>query len=426
MLNKIEIFLRNNPILFKFARTIHSLFRPVYNGIKNVINKILRQCRIKKVLQISCPYKVYQSSDKHTFFGYYDKSPFSKNGKFLLAMTVDIDNQPLKDPCVANIGYFDLNTPDIFVNIGLTTTWCWQQGARLMWFPSNESQLILYNKPINGSFGSVIQDIETKQTVRKMNFPVYDIEQTGRFAATLNFGRLARLRPGYGYINFPDITKDVKIPENDGVWICDIQQNKKELILSMDRLARYNKNETIPDGNHYVNHLCFNPEGSRLLFFHIIVTKTIRRTMAFTCDLDGENLVLLNDGRNVSHYTWKNNDELLFFSEGEKGYAYYLHKDHTAQYSDISSKILINDGHPSFVNPYTILTDTCPLGFFHEQKLLFLTLSGKISKIAMFYSPFSYQGEIRCDLHPRYDANLNKVCVDTPISKGRKMIVIDI
>ena len=40
------------------------------------------------------------------------------------------------------------------------------------------------------------------------------------------FSRLARCRPGYGYINFHDITIDKNEPDNDGVFLCNLNTNE--------------------------------------------------------------------------------------------------------------------------------------------------------------------------------------------------------
>ena len=40
--------------------------------------------------------------------------------------------------------------------------------------------------------------------------PVYSVANNGKFALTLDFSRLHRLRPGYGYSNLPDETRKEK------------------------------------------------------------------------------------------------------------------------------------------------------------------------------------------------------------------------
>ena len=47
----------------------------------------------------------------------------------------------------------------------------------------------------------------------------------------LNYGRLARLRMVTGYPGAPDWSKDDSAPENDGIFIVDIQTGKKRLLV---------------------------------------------------------------------------------------------------------------------------------------------------------------------------------------------------
>ena len=49
------------------------------------------------------------------------------------------------------------------------------------------------------------------------------------------------------------------------------------------------------------------------------------------------------------------------------------------------------------------------------------------NKIASFFNPSNYYGEFRCDLHPRWNRDGNKICVDSPnTGTNRKMYIINI
>ena len=380
--------------------------------------------RLKKKISTNYNYIILSSKKRHTFFGYYDKTPFDNAGKILLAHSADIKNISLKKPYTVEIGYFNINEPLKFISVGKTDSWCWQQGARLMWFPHAENKFIIYNKIINNKYASLIQDLYSEKIIKQFDFPVYDIDSSGKFAATLNFSRLGKLRPGYGYVNFPEYA-DMDLSE-DGVWICNLELNTKKLILSLKDLSKRNSYDDNINMKHYINHLSFNPSGNRLLFYYIRVFGNKKIINACVCDLDGSNLVLLNEGRNCSHYTWKNDSELLIFSENKEGYAYTLHNTNSGKISPIIPSMIKHDGHPSFYSGNSIITDTYPLGFFKEQNLLFNKFQEKVHKIAKINSPYSYKNETRCDLHPRLSKDNNKICVDAPTYKGRKMIIFDV
>lgn len=379
---------------------------------------------LKKRITTNYNYTIYASNKRHTFFGYYDKTPFNDAGNVILAQATDMKNIPLKKPYFAEIGYFKIENPTKFIPVGQTDTWCWQQGARLMWFPHTENKLIIYNKIINNKYASVIQDVYSKKIIKQLDFPIYDIDSSGKYAATLNFSRLGMLRPGYGYVNFPK--QAVTDLSEDGVWICDLKLNTKKQILTLKDLAKSKPNKNDIKMKHYVNHLSFNPLGDKLLFYYIRTFGKKRIINAYVCNLDGKDLVLLNEGRNCSHYVWKNDDILLMFSENINGYSYNLHNTQNGNIIPLIPVMIEHDGHPSFYDENSIIADTYPLGFFKEQSLFSHQFYEKVNKIAKICTPYSYKNEERCDLHPRLSKDKRKVCIDVPTLKGRKMVVFNV
>ena len=370
------------------------------------------------------PFKEYTTNNAQTFFGYYDKIPFNANGSKLLAISVDCENRQLKEPIVANIGYFYTGDSKRFVKLDETSTWCWQQGCRLMWHPQYPSDRILYNRVVDHDYGSIVYDLRQDTIVREYEFPIYDIDSQGKKVASLNFSRLGRLRPGYGYINFEDTGEGNIAPDDDGVWIYDLESNEKHLIVTLHDLLNFEPSSTMRDAEHYVNHLCFNPSGKRLLFFHIWFDGKKRHVRGLTCDINGQNLFILNEGRLVSHYTWKNDHELLLTGEGSKGFGYFLIDIRDPKPRRLSGERLNQDGHPSFLKEGEMfLTDTYP-NQFNYQSLNIVGLEGTVNTVVRVYSPSSYKGEYRCDLHPRLSNDSSMVCVDVPGIDGRKLAVI--
>jgi hypothetical protein len=393
--------------------------------IKFLIHRLFILLHIRDYINTNYDYKIFQSNKLHTFFGYYDKTPFSKDGEILLAIVSDKKKGPIKEPCVAHIGYFNDSDPTKFMPVGETTTWCWQLGARLMWY-GEENNLIIYNKQIDNGYGSLVQRIDDKKIINELNYPIYDIDKNSEFGLTLNFSRLGRLRPGYGYINFSDSTVGQAYPPDDGIWICDLKRNTKELIIDLESVVNFEFDNNTLDTEHYINHLSFNPSGNRFLFFHVWNNNGKRRTRAITSDVHGNNLFQLNEGRTVSHYTWANDNELLMTGYGRSGFGYYLFRDLSNQIKPVGNEILKSDGHPSFLNVERIITDTYPESLFNEQKLLKYNLNGELNLIAQIHSSFFNQGEYKCDLHPRCNADYSKVAVDFCSQDGRKIAVFTI
>ncbi len=363
--------------------------------------------------------------NKHTFFGYYDKNPFCKNNIFVLATVAPFINRSPNENDKLIIGYFKWDKNNTFHPIGKTTTWCWQQSCRLQWLPPNEDVLVIYNKLVNNRYGSIVQNIKTKKIVSKHSVAIYDIDKKGENALTLNFSRLGRLRPGYGYVNIPDDTLHQLTPEHDGVWIYNLLKREKKLLFSLKFLSKLDPLPSMESAEHYINHLSFCPCGNRFMFFHLWLKKIKRYSRLITADIKGKEIHILNNEGMVSHYTWKTCNDLLVYSyHKDTGTNYHTYNDINGEKSVFAKDILKEDGHPSFSPNGNLITDTYP-DKYGERKLLLLRSDNELFEIGRFYSPLKYQGETRCDLHPRWDRLGQKICFDSVHEGMRKMYILE-
>jgi hypothetical protein len=389
-------------------------------------NRLLRACSAsQKVNHVTPPIQTYGVRNAHTFFGYYDICPFSEDNTRLLAMataSVDHDVSIRQD---LRIGYFDLHDPETFIAVGQTPTWCWQMGCRLQWHPYDPNRLILYNTMVKGKYGAVLQDIATQAVERQFNWPVYAMDASGKRALSVNFSRLQRLRPGYGYRNFPDASQGRQCPDDDGIWRIDLSSGKGELLIDLFRLSTLDPLPSMQNAEHYVNHLAFSPAGNRFMFFHLWAVNGKRYNRLITSDWNGENLCVLENKGTASHYTWKSETELLATVHyGQAGTRYNLYTDGSGLKAVVGEGMLTVDGHPSYAPQGTLLlTDTYP-DKYREQHVLLLTADGRYIDLARLYSPPAFRGETRCDLHPRWDRTGRLVCVDATADGSRKLTVI--
>jgi hypothetical protein len=365
-------------------------------------------------------------SDGQTFFGYYDVTPFSKDNNIILAMVGPHRNRPPAKNEEIAVGYFDRTGDGCFQPVDKSSTWCWQMGCRLQWFPEDENELVIYNKTVDGAYGSVVQNIKTKKILRSYKKPIYQIDRTGKWALFLNFSRLHRLRPGYGYRNIADSTEKELCPNDDGVSLMDLVNCEAKLIVSLKHLSQTDPVPSMEGAEHYINHLAFNPSGNRFMFFHLWVTKSGRRhNRLITCDRDGSNLYVLENEGLVSHYCWKSDTDLLatVYYENE-GMRYVSYRDLSNEGTVMGQDLLFKDGHPSYSPDSSfLLTDTYP-DKYREQHVLIYRFGGKLVELARFFSPVSFRGEVRCDLHPRWDRTGQNVCVDSGHDGRRALYVI--
>ncbi|MFW5886675.1 MAG: hypothetical protein ACOCUL_02855 [Bacteroidota bacterium] len=379
-----------------------------------------------KVLTLSEP-------NEHVFFGYYDMSPFNNDDTKVLAVKT---NHPLKTPAISSyikIGYFEVGhniaSRSTFIEVGESKAWCWQQGSRLQWYPrAKQSENIFYNTVENDKYIGVVQNILSKEILFKTPIPLYDISNDGTKGLSLNFSRLQRLRPGYGYTSLPDLTVNENIPQDEGVFGYDFTTKKHRLLVSFDDILKVGN---LPPGwheyQHYINHLSFNPSGTEFMFLHLFVHNSKRLSRLLVSKADGTNLRVLNDISKVSHYAWKDDNYLLCFSQSDENtpMRYVEYNIHTGDRNELAPNILTKDGHPTYINSNTVLmTDTYPNIFGYQCLILFDTVKNKFKKKMYFHRSFKFNGEVRTDLHPRTNISEDMICIDDEYKGYKAMKVI--
>ncbi len=367
-----------------------------------------------------------------TFFGYHDKTPFSADNSKVLAMSIGAsDTEPESECSPMKLGYFTRNERGEFENnfipFAETTTWCWQQGCMLQWYPLDANSKVMFNTLVNGAYGSVVFDIDQGTVAREYKYPIYSVDPTGMLACTLNFSRLGRLRPGYGYRLLQDNTVGEKAPEDDGLFIFDLKRGKRYLLVSLAELA---KESGDPNSQHYVNHATFSPDGRKIIFFHLWLRNKKQIRLSRTCQLDpltGQWSEVEAD-RTMSHYCWRDGNSFIattFEKTGKCQYSLYNLSDQTRIDVGLPFK---SDGHPMFhpIDKYILITDTYPDK--RRDQILFVAQmdTKKVRKIAALYSPFKYRGQVRCDLHPRWDRYGKQVCFDTIHNNRRELCILDL
>lgn len=390
-------------------------------------NRLWRSLTHPKGIHPAPKMGTYAVPDTHTFFGYYDITPFSGNDQRLLAMVTASADHDASAKHDIRVGYFNLEDRDQFVEVGQTATWCWQMGCRLQWYPKDPNRLIFYNTLVENQYGAVVQDINKKNIEKQFNWPIYAIDGDGNIGLSVNFSRLQRLRPGYGYRNLPDNHIAQTSPDNDGIWRIDLEDGSGDLIIDLSRLANFEPLPTMANAQHYVNHLEFNPSGNRFMFFHLWAVDGKRYNRLMTSDVNGKNLCVLEREGTSSHYAWKSETELLATVHYPKnGVRYNLYTDGIGLKNVVGKDLLTKDGHPSYSPEGDLLLSDSYPDKFREQHVLLLAKEDKLVDLKSFYSPLQFRGEIRCDLHPRWNRSGNRICVDTTKSGLRELVLIDL
>lgn len=369
--------------------------------------------------------------ENETFFGYYDVTPFGPDDRSLLAMRRPANAGASSAGTSIELGTYRLDDPSpVFRSFGLSTTWCWQQGCRLQWLRGGEEGCVIYNRIEQGRHGAIVQDVETGQVVRAFERPVYSVTADGGTAATLNFARLQQMRPGYGYGDLQDPFGSESAPIGDGIWLVDLQSGESRLLLSLAEIAALQPEPSMEGAKHYFNHLLWSPNGSRLFFLHLWEKKGEKRcSRAFAWNMATGEPTFLGARRHFSHHWWVGEDRLLAYStHDDTGRQYHLYRIAEGERDVVAAGVLVEDGHASTspVDPKLLLTDTYPDLAREQHLLLYDTRDQRLLPVGSFYSPPTFRGEVRCDLHPRWSRSGTLVSIDSALRGQRRLCVLDI
>ena len=353
---------------------------------------------------------------KESFFGYYTISPENNNGKIIVC-------SPEKDEILK---IFVKKKEKVFF-IGDTKSWNWQQGCMAQWGYTNQN-LIYYNRfnENKSSYETMIYDISSHKITDSLNFPVYSLSKQEDYALSLNFDRLALMRPDYGYF----CKKNINLPDNndDGIWKTDINTKKTTLIISLQKLIDINPVSSMKGAQHKVNHIDISPDGNRFMFLHRWVGPMGRFMRLITADRDGNDIYILNGDKMTSHSFWYGNNKILSFCYTPKfGNAYVFFTDKSDKIELVSEKLPNKDGHPS-VSPDKkyIITDTYP-DFARMSRLFIYNINNdNLSELGHFYQPLKYMGTKRIDLHPKWDMNGSSIYFESGHNGKRNLYRINV
>ena len=359
------------------------------------------------------------------FYGYYDKSPWDATDRYMICIKAKQAFKSVAPKEPATVGVIDTSDANKFIQIGVTHSWNVQQSCMAQWMGPDFSTRIIYNDFRNGKYCSVIYNFEDKKEEKVLPLPVYDVARDGSFALSLDFSRLHRMRPGYGYSNLPDTTKGVLCPDRTCIWKMDIPSGKITELFKYTDFAAFEPVETMDGAEHKVNHLMISPNGKRLMVLHRWFQKGRKHTRLVTVNVDNTEMYNLSDDVFVSHCYWKNDQEILsFLRKKETGNHYYLMKDQTQEYKMYWPE-LNTDGHCSYSpDRKYIITDTYPNRKRIASVYLCTEEDNRSRRIARVFSPFRYDNDCRCDLHPRWNHKGDKVCIDSVHNGIRGLYVI--
>lgn len=360
--------------------------------------------------------RVSPNDGKNYFFGYFDKNHWDSKQQRLLAHRANFTGRQVRFSDVAEVGILENNT---FHKLGETLSWCWQQGAMLQWF---DDEHIIYNAFEDEQYVARIVNLNNGK-VRTLDRAIYCLSPDRSFAMSLDFARLDRERPGYGYPGIWHNGLQHGWPMDDGVWLVDVKNNTSKLAVSIGQIVRDYPREGMDQAVSWFNHLLISPDGKRFGFFHRwrhfgpwgpgILSHI---THMFTANLDGSDIYPLNLEDMSSHYAWISPTQLINYSNRFKdGWQYHIFTDKTDKVETIGEKYFDDDGHCTFSPDHRwMLTDSYPDAQDNCRALYLYDIQKDIAyELGRFYADPAYPAPARCDLHPSFSADGRIICFDS-------------
>lgn len=407
-----------------------------YPGVKKAVKSVYQHAMYAISPKIKSEGNIVRISPDDAsheyFFGYYDKSPWDITDRYMLCMRANDTWSDVSPKEKADILLIDTTLPesdaDRVKKVAETRSWNVQQSCMLQWLGPDFSSRILYNDFRNGKYVSVIKEMESGAE-RVIDAPVYTVSADGKTALTLDFSRLYNLRPGYGYYNVPEKTKGVALPNATAVWKIDLESGEVTDLLTYKDFGNFQPRSEMQEAGsiHKVNHLMLSPSGKRFMVLYRWFIGERKYTRLITCNVDGKDMYVLSDDDMVSHCFWKDDEHILAFeNKRDGGTGYYLMKDKTQEYKHCWPE-LTGDGHPSYSPDRShIVTDSYPDRARIQYLRVMKDESNNPKIVAKVFSPFKYDNDTRCDLHPRWNHTGDEVCFDSVFEGHRGMYMVSI
>ncbi|SFH61063.1 hypothetical protein [Planctomicrobium piriforme] len=383
------------------------------------------------------PIRAITQGPHYHWFGYYDKFEFDATNRYVLSNQVDFEHRSPVPGDVINVGMVDLQDGDRWIELGQSNAWGWQQGCMLQWRPGSKSEVI-WNDREGDQFVCRTLDVSTgaKRTIPST---VYTLSPDGSFGLTPDFSRIQTMRPGYGYAGLPDRYGDELAPKDSGVFHVDMATGQQKLLLSLHELAQIPyRGAKLENVWQWFNHLLISPDSQRFIVLHRWKKRDPATggptgnfaTRMITASVNGGDVFVLDPSGETSHFVWRDPEHVCMWTKPEgKPAGFYLFKDRTDEVTPVGPRLMTQNGHNTYLpeHPDWILNDTYPDKTRLQHPYLYNLKTDRRMELGAFYSPPQYNGEWRCDNHPRASRDGRMVVIDSPHGgNGRQLYLIDV
>lgn len=395
-----------------------------------------------------------------TFFGYYGIRPDNGENLHLVMSTNCIKELPNEE--VLNIYSYDLKSKAT-KKIGVSHLWNWQQGCLARWLTKNTIAFNDFNYETNEPC-CVLMNIETGQR-DYLSGVVYDFSKKGDLYCTIPSGRITTLRPAYGFSCLNHIST-FENSEEYALKVIRTSNRSTEFSINLDQLSKitkFNKEKA------WIDHPYFSPDGGKIVFYLRELKGDSFETKLIGVNLKTHEVKIFPNISYYSHLCWVDDGAFIVFcaipNKSKKNntikivkliakkilQSAYLKIVRSKRFNKIKSNILSNgychfhfdngyigqvfksvnaDGHPT-INPVhnnILLTDTYTDSMNQQSVLISNLESGSDLLITKFDAdPIkSASSANRCDLHPRWLSDGQKISVDSEKNGHREILLFDV
>ena len=386
-------------------------------SIKSRIKKFIQYIYFLFVPQVKMSsnynFKVIGDKNFHFNVGYYDIDPIDSSGANILCHKIKKKFTNQIEPEIGEIGLLSINSGN-FQKIAETKALNWQLGSRAQWLGENE---IIFNDIEDNLQVSKIFDTKKNLVLKTFKRPFWAISNNKKLGVSLNFSRIKKKRPGYGYAG-QNIDKN-----EETLTIFNLETDSEEYRATLKEIFK-EINFSYHESDPYLNHIAWSPCSKKFLtIFHYENEYESRKIFPIIFDLEDKNWSLIDSSGYFSHHVWLDDQTILAHMEQDNERRFFTWTKKTGW-----TKVIISmpktDGHPSPMrNGNSIVVDTYPnvLG----KMSIFLGSADrktKYNQIGRVINLPDYNGPLRCDLHPR--TSKDSIICDMPTRDGRKILLI--
>lgn len=383
-----------------------------------------REARLQVLDDWKNSVKLIQQRDSHLFCGYYDvapDNPFESREILVHLLGRRVRSAEGKvSLCVVDI------EDGAIMPLTSSKAWCWQMGSRARWGITKEG--FFYNDchPVSNGYCCKWFDRASGTNTVVAPKALYDISRDETFGISTDFSRLGRLRPGYGYTNYPDETKGDLAPSSVGLERVSLIDGSTSMLVSLAEISSMLPESR--DGESYFNHIAISPNGEKVMFFFIWTTAQPPgwKATLWVYDFALGAAKCLEKADQVSHYCWIDGDKIIVTgvtAEERKGF-YRIYDSSLGGFEAIESESLTRDGHPTISRLWNgFYSDTYPDEECTQSFFFYDMERGHMPIARLFHDPRMY-GERRCDLHPHYFRSSETVALDTTCVGGKRSVAL--